>query len=168
MKPSVMVAKLAASDALMTTRMQANGLSRAADWSEILVDKQPSIKTIEIGLIGANEIGDLVDPRGMIDQLLPRFSALIDLLKVQPLMSAGEIMSMDPPAPLAGPAILKRIEAFVARRNLLRWQRTPKNKVSVQIEQITFHICQTRPLINCFILSEYGLLISICFIFPNR
>ena len=66
MKPSVMVAELAASDALMTTGMQADGLSGAADRGEILVDKQPSVKAIEIGLIGANEMGDFVDPRGMI------------------------------------------------------------------------------------------------------
>jgi len=67
MKPSVMVAKLAASDALMTTGMHADGLSRAADRGEIFIDKQPSVKAIEIGLIGADEMGDLVDPRGMID-----------------------------------------------------------------------------------------------------
>lgn len=67
MKPSVMVAELAASDALMTTGMQADGLSRAADRGEIFIDKKPSVKAIEIGLIGADEMGDLVDPRGMID-----------------------------------------------------------------------------------------------------
>jgi hypothetical protein len=29
------------------------------------------MKPIEIRLVGADEMGDLVDPRGMIDQLLP-------------------------------------------------------------------------------------------------
>mgnify|MGYP001163813377 CR=1 FL=1 len=119
MKPSVMIAELAAGDALMTAGMQADGLSGATDRGEILIDEQPPMKPIEIRLVGADEMGDLVDPRGMIDQLLPRFAALVDLLKVQPLVTAGEIVAMDPPTPLAGPAILKRIEAFVAGRNLL-------------------------------------------------
>ena len=77
------------------------------------------MKPIEIQLVGADEMGDLVDPRGMIDQPLPRFAALVDLLKIQPLVTAGEIVAVDPPTPLARPAILKRIETFVAGRNLL-------------------------------------------------
>ena len=32
----------------------------------------------------------------MINQLLPRFSTLIDLLKEKPLESTGEVMAVDP------------------------------------------------------------------------
>jgi hypothetical protein len=59
-----------------------NGLPRFPQTDKVLIDEKRTVVVVE-GTLAANKELHVFEPGGMVDQLLKRFSRLVDLLEVQ-------------------------------------------------------------------------------------
>ena len=110
--------ELIALDAAVAARVQSDRLSGLAAVCEVLVDEQRAVVIVE-GALAADEVLDLLDPGGVVDELFEGLSGLVDLLQVESHRLAVRV-GVDVPIPLARLELRYGVETGVEVGDLFR------------------------------------------------
>ena len=102
-------------------------------------------------VVGPHEVGDLVEPGRVVDELLPDRAGLVELLEDHPFL-AGGVAHADPPEPALSLDVggRDRVVGRVHRGHVVGADRALQDEVAVQVEQVFLHRRQRgRPGRGC-------------------
>ena len=118
----------------------------APDRAEALVDEQEAVVGVEVlRIVRSHEMGDLVEPGRMVDQLLPDGTGLVELFEDHPFLAA-RVVHADTPEPALSLDVggRDRVVRFVHRGHVVGADRSLEDEIAVQVEQVFLHRRQCR------------------------
>ena len=124
---------------VVSARAWTDRVTGSAEVREAFVPEQLPVAAVET-VIAADKVLHLLEPRGVVDELLERLSRFVYLLVVHARGHIAIGVAVDVAVPLTGIQSRDVVEARIQLVDLGRGQRAIQHKIAAQIEQLDIEI----------------------------